>query len=459
MNTDIKSGIDQMMRNLAPQYEERKPIPQKPVVLSPIQKEIVESDAKNIVVAAGAGSGKTRVLIERIKYLINERKVDPSSIVAITFTNMAADEMRERLVDVPGVGDAFIGTIHSFANRIFQSSGQDYKIYSDEVDNELHKYLIDKYAHSITFQKYLSYKDAKAKADMGLIDEDQVSEVLLPSERAELSLLHRPASRVDNEYPETIETLRIKQHIITFDELLQKATDYFISLGVSLEYVLVDELQDVGTLEYQFIQSLRAEHYFYVGDDWQAIYGFKGGNVNIFMGLMNRQNIKKFYLTENYRSGSEILAKAEMVISQVPNRINKKVKAMSKDPGRVRIGSRYQVQDYLSEIKNSGDYGDWFLLVRTNKELVQMASLMDKMGVPYSSFKKSDMSLADMRAEMNRNTIKLLTVHTSKGLESPNVLLVGNFPLKEPVYRKNADERRVMYVGMTRAENQLIILN
>lgn len=277
MNNEMKSGIDQMLKNMGGTVAKRTPIPQKEVVLSPIQREIVESDASRIIVAAGAGSGKTRVLIERIKHLINDKGVDPSGIVAITFTNMAADEMRERLVDVPGVGDAFIGTIHSFANRIFQSSGSDYSIYNDDKDNELHRYLIERYCQNLTFNKYLQFKDAKAKADMGLIDENQVNDILLPSERAELSLLHRSAkeAKKDPQYPETIDTLCKARNIITFDELLEKATEYFKSLNATLDYVLVDELQDVGTLEYKFIKSLNAQNYFFVGDDWQAIYGFR----------------------------------------------------------------------------------------------------------------------------------------------------------------------------------------
>ena len=87
------------------------------------QEQIVNSTAKNIIVSAGAGSGKTRVLTERVKHLI-DIGVSPENIVCITFTNKAADEMRSRLEDVPCIGDAFIGTIHAFANRILKSSGK-----------------------------------------------------------------------------------------------------------------------------------------------------------------------------------------------------------------------------------------------------------------------------------------------------------------------------------------------
>lgn len=89
------------------------------IVLDEQQQAIVNSEAKNIVVVAGAGSGKTRVLTERVKHLL-ETGVMPHNIVAITFTNLAAEEMRTRLKDLDGIGDAFIGTIHSFANRLMK---------------------------------------------------------------------------------------------------------------------------------------------------------------------------------------------------------------------------------------------------------------------------------------------------------------------------------------------------
>ena len=105
------------------------------------QEQIVNSTAKNIIVSAGAGSGKTRVLTERVKHLI-DNGVQPENIVCITFTNKAADEMRERLNDVDGIGEAFIGTIHSFANRILKASGKRYDLLTAEKEIEIIRYLL-----------------------------------------------------------------------------------------------------------------------------------------------------------------------------------------------------------------------------------------------------------------------------------------------------------------------------
>ena len=451
----IASGIEAMVHNESATIITPN-VPEKVITLSDEQKAIVESDANNIIVAAGAGSGKTRVLIERIKYLLDVKQVDASNIVAITFTNMAADEMRERLCDVRGIGDAFIGTIHAFANRIFRNADLSYEIYSDAKDSELHKELIDKYCKFLTYFKYLQYKDLRSKAEMGIIPEDRVKSFLMPSEKAELSELHKATSK---QFPETIVSLCRKRNIITFDQLLDHASKYFKSIGAEIEYVLVDEFQDVGTLEYNFIKSLNAKNYFFVGDDWQSIYGFKGGNVNIFKSLISDKRFVKYYLQDNYRSGSEILKVAKQVIHQVPGIIEKKVVNKSGKTGSVKLDNKYHLQSYLENIRLNGKYGDWFILVRSNREVYQYSELMTKLHLPFSTFKRADLSLAEMRAEMAKDTVKLLTIHTAKGLESPNVLVVGNFPLKQPNYQRNSDERKVFYVAITRAMNQLIILN
>jgi superfamily I DNA/RNA helicase len=105
------------------------------------------------------------------------------------------------------------------------------------------------------------------------------------------------------------------------------------------------------------------------------------------------------------------------------------------------------------------DYKDWFILVRTNKDLVTLEEKLNGLGIPFVSFRKSDMTLNEMRNCMAEDKVKLLTIHTSKGLESPNVLMWGNFPIVQKPYLRNNDELKIEYVGMTRAIDKLIILN
>ena len=236
-------------------------------MLDESQLEIVNSNEKNIIVEAGGGSGKTRVLIERIKRLLNDG-VEPQNIVAITFTNMAAEEMKERLIDVKGIGDCFIGTIHSFANKIFKNSNEDYKIYSDEIENRFMNVLISLYAKHLSMDRYLIYKDLQHKIDLGKANEEELSATMTPSEMYEINIFF--GGETSNDYPQTIKTLCKKYNVITFDELLKRTTEYFKEINGKVEYLFVDEFQDIGPLEKNFFVALNADNYFYVGDEKQC---------------------------------------------------------------------------------------------------------------------------------------------------------------------------------------------
>ena len=194
-------------------------------------------------------------------------------MVVITFTNMAAEELKERLIDVPGIGDAFIGTIHSFANKIFKNSNEDYKLYTEEIQDQFMTVLVNLYAKSLTMDKYFIWKDAKKKIDLGILDENELQNLLLPSEIYEINVFMGEIK--NDEYKDNIKTLCKKHNVITFDELLRKTTEYFKSIGGKVEYLFVDEFQDIGPLEKNFFKSLNADNYFYVGDEKQSLYAFK----------------------------------------------------------------------------------------------------------------------------------------------------------------------------------------
>ena len=439
---------------------------QDQITLDGQQDAAVHARDNLILVVAGAGSGKTRVLTERVKFLL-EDGVQPHNIVAITFTNMAAEEMKERLADVPGIGDAFIGTIHSFANHVMKLSGKVYRIYNDDVDNDFHRELITKYCKHLTFDKFLEYKDLQTLELLGKVSEQEVRDFLSPSESGELRLIERSQREIDAEikeaghtdYPQSVKTSCKERGVITFDELLKMAEEYFRSINAHVEHVLVDEFQDVGTLEFNFIDALQADNYFFVGDDWQSIYSFKGGNVKIFMKLIEDGLFSVFYLTNNYRNSKAVLDIADTVIKQVSNKIDKTIIPHFDTEGSVQIVSQKALYTVLREVKKDNDYKDYFFLCRTNKDLFKIADVMSEMEVPFTTFKREGMTLADLRKRMNSNKVKLLTVHVSKGLEAKNVILYGRFPLHLPSYRMDEEERKVMYVAVTRAKENLVILN
>lgn len=423
--------------------------------LDSTQEKIVKSKANNIIVSAGAGSGKTRVLTERVKYLI-ESGVDPSSIVCITFTNKAANEMRERLSDINGVSGAFIGTIHSFANHILKDSGKRYDILTADKETEIIRSLISKYAKYATIDDYSNYIKWRNMQKLGYIDE----EIQVPSMNAihEIEIFY---GKIESDcYPENLKTICVKNKIITFDELIKECTEYFKKIGGSIEYLLVDEFQDIGMNEYEFIMALNAEHNFMVGDDWQSIYGFKGGDVQIFLSLMRDENWKSFHMATNYRNSEKILDIAKKVIRQATDIIDKRVKCARTETGYVLLDSKYNLDKYLDNINKYKDYKDWFILVRTNKEIYEVSQKLAKARVPFQTFKQSNVSTEELTKIMNSNTVKLLTVHASKGLETKKVLIYGNFQVQTPQYKRvNSEERKIFYVAITRAMDKLIILS
>lgn len=440
--------------------------PKEVITLDAQQSNAAYSKGKDILVVAGAGSGKTRLLTERVKFLLESGTL-PSNIVAITFTNMAADEMKERLSDVPGIGDAFVGTIHSFANRVMKLSGETYKIFDDSIDNEFHRELISKYCHFLKFERYIEYKDLRDLELVGKISESEVKSFFTPSERAELNIIERLPEEIEAEikligstqFPESVRTLCNERGVITFEELIEKAEVYFRSIDATIEHVLVDEFQDVGTLEFNFIDALGAENYFLVGDDWQSLYRFKGGNVGIFLRLIEEGSFEVHYLTNNYRNSRAVLEFADLVISQVTTKIPKTINQISAEEGEATIVSKNSIDTLLSKIERSGEFKEWFFLCRTNKEVFELVDHCVNYEIPCVTFKREGMSLADVRSRMESNKVKILTVHSAKGLEVDNVLLYGNFPMRCPSYRCNEDERKVMYVGITRAKKNVIVMN
>lgn len=213
----------------------------------------------------------TRVLTERVRRLLLDG-VEPSNMVIISFTRMAAEELKERLVDVPGIGDCFVGTIHAFANKIFQNSEENYKLYSDEIENQFMTVLINLYGKHITMDKFFIYKDIMKKIDLGLKTEIDLNAALNQNEIYEIEVF---MGKIKNEsYPQNIHTLCKKHNVITFDELLIKTTEYFKQINGKVEYLFVDEFQDIGLLEYNFFKALNADNYFFVGDEKQNIYRF-----------------------------------------------------------------------------------------------------------------------------------------------------------------------------------------
>lgn len=324
------------------------------------QSAAVQAKESKVLVLAPAASGKTTVLTERVKYLL-EQGVADKTIVAITFTNLAAYEMRKRL-DMLDNNNIFIGTIHSYANRILMMNSIDT---SEDINAE------------------------------------------------------------------------------NFDNLLEKAKKTIKRPLV--EYLLVDEAQDLGDLEYDFIESLHAKNEYYVADDWQAIYGFKGSNVDIMFKWMRNPSFKVYKLSKNYRNGYKIVDFSLRLLNNVRKKSSKTVEPMNQYGGQIIECNHVKAIQQILDKKN---YKDWFVLARTNKEIETLKGILTSYEIPYITFKRSELTLEEIENFLNQDVVKLLTIHTSKGLEAENVIVVG-------ANLWNDDECRVAYVGATRAKTKL----
>lgn len=333
------------------------------MILDKEQKVAVETNKKRVLVASCPGSGKTRVLTERLKYLLNN-SISLDKIFAITYTNAAAQEMRNRVNN----SEVFIGTIHSLANRILLLNGIDTSSFiSEENFDEL-------------------FEETKRK----------INEIRIPE----------------------------------------------------IDHLLVDEFQDIGKSEYEFITNiLKPKNFFYCGDSCQSIFSFKGSNYKYFMRILNDPFTTVYELKNNYRCGEEIINFADLFIENI-NDIYK-VDSVCKSG---KIGEVEKIRfnlDYLLDSLDSGKYRDWFILCRTNDQVKEICDLLEKNNIWYTTFKQSDFSLEELNHVINANMVKVLTIHSAKGLESKNVAVIG-------ASTRNPEEKRICYVAATRAKEKLL---
>lgn len=332
------------------------------IILDEQQKEAVYCNSDKILVAASAGCGKTLALTERLKHLL-EIGTNPKEIFAITYTNAAAQEMRNRINNSENV---FIGTIHSLANRILLLNG-------------------------IDTNKYLQEED--------------------------------------------------------FDELFELIKLNPIKIP-KVSHLLVDEFQDICQNEYNFITDiLKPENFFYIGDAAQSIFSFKGSNYQIFNSLCSNPDITLIELNNNYRNGIEIIDFAENFLENMDDIYIVQSKWANKNYGEV-IKIRFSYDLILKYLQNK-DYKDWFILTRTNAEIENITKFLASNNIPNTTFKKADLTLEELNKILTENMVKVLTVHSAKGLESKNVIVIS-FKLW------NDEEKRIAYVAATRAEDKLI---
>ena len=363
------------------------------------QKEAVLATEGPVLVLAGAGSGKTTVLVNRIAYMISEKHIRPWNILAITFTNKAAREMKDRIERLLGdtAKDMWIGTFHSVCVRILRSCidllgySRDFVIY-DTADTKtvmkecLRELDIDE--KSFPVRNVLSII-SNAKND--LMDAATFENVYKSDYR--MSIIAKIYYRY--------QTKLRKNNAVDFDDIilntvkiLSENPDVLSKYQDKFRYILVDEYQDTNNSQYLLINLLAQanRNLCVVGDDDQSIYKFRGANIgNILNFEDDYSDVQKITLDQNYRSTQNILDAANSVISNNKGRMGKSLWTSNGDGNRVYVytgtneydEARYIARQIKKHFDEQGSFSDCAILYRTNAQSRVIEEMLMRESVPY----------------------------------------------------------------------------
>ena len=367
--------------------------------LNDMQKRAVKRTEGPLLIIAGAGSGKTRVLTNRIAYLIDDCGVAPYNILAITFTNKAAREMRER-VDATvgnGAGEVWVSTFHSTCVRILRryidriGYTNNFTIYDTDDQKSVIKDICKKFN--------IDTKMLKERTIMNSISHAK-DELMTPDEMALEAGGDYNAKRIANVYAEYQKTLKLN-NALDFDDLIFKTVELFEKDAEVLnyyqerfKYIMVDEYQDTNTSQFKLI-SMLAQKYgnlCVVGDDDQSIYKFRGANITNILNFENTfEGTKVIKLEQNYRSTQTILNAANAVIQ---NNVGRKSKSLWTENGEgekvnyTLYENGYDeaqgvVDSISSYVRDGWNYNDIAILYRTNAQSRVLEEKLMMKNIPY----------------------------------------------------------------------------
>lgn len=389
--------------------------------LNKAQSDAVTAPLKPTLVLAGAGTGKTRVLTNRILYLVNECGVDPSEILAITFTNKAANEMKRRLFDFDcNARFMHISTIHSFCATVLRAEAaafnrsSSFSIYTEDEKKSLLKKIVN---------DVLEDSDAKVVDDLcdgisGLKNNapellgDKLSQMSVLDDyiQTELDKMKNAAQlasqesllKIIDEYSDKM----AENNALDFDDLLYYVHKLFSNFPEILEkyrerfkYILIDEFQDTNRVQYRIFKMLGEKYgnIFVVGDDDQSIYSWRGADShNLMKFSQDFPNCQIYKLEQNYRSTKRILDVANSIISKNGGRFEKSLWTENEDGLKTQLFSAYNEQDeayfVCEQIKQlryiSGDYKfrDFAILMRMNALSRSFEQELQRNRIPYKVF-------------------------------------------------------------------------
>lgn len=432
--------------------------------LNEAQSAAVNHPAKRLLVVAGPGTGKTHTLVYRLSRTINTLTPN-AKILSITFTNKAAEQLKERLLarDV-GLHHVFVGTFHAFC---------------------LH--LLREYWDRTALPK--DFKIA-SEADLQEFDRDLLRRI---------SLLKSTCLAVDADdaYKMYQRSLR-ERGLIDFDDILRETLslldeeDVLSKVRNTYQHIFVDEYQDINIIQHALLKVLVGQtgSIFAIGDPDQSIYGFRGSQVALFNRFTDDfSGAATIDLNENYRSAANLLQASHQVIAPQGSGDKKALLARMYAQGHLTIheaaSDRAEADYVASQIekliggtdmrfvgRTAFGFGDIAILFRLNAQRHCIAQALDHLGLPYQVAQRAipPQEYSDEAAlgqqeealEYNVEKVSLLSLHASKGLEFPIVFIIGceEHLLPLDIMEMNGDpqeERRLFYVGMTRAKQYLYL--
>ena len=361
------------------------------------QQSVVLSEDINALILAGAGSGKTRVLTHRIHYLVSEKNHHVDDILAVTFTNKAANEMKERLTDLlrQPIGRMWVGTFHSLAHRLLRTHAVEanltptFQILDAQDQFRIVKRLMKE--NSIDETKF------PIKKVQWFINQQKDEGILPQNIDAGYNFFVKQSAKVFDLYEKHCQA----NDLVDFAGLLVKSYELLKNNQNLLDYyqkkfrhILVDEFQDTNRIQYQFIKILHTQnnHVFCVGDDDQSIYGWRGARVENIQKIENDfKPIKVIKLEQNYRSTGNILSASNALIANNQNRLEKSLWTESGDGDLINVfNARTETEEaqyVVSEIENQFNQGknlsECAILYRSNAQSRVFEESLIKRNISY----------------------------------------------------------------------------
>lgn len=365
--------------------------------LNQAQKEAVSSQEQHHLILAGAGSGKTRVLVHRIAWLIENENVSPFSVLAVTFTNKAAGEMKarvEQLINIPA-HQLWIGTFHGLCHRIL-------RLYHQEAQLEKTFQILDsadqlRIIKRIIKDMRIDDKRYSAQQAQGFINRSKDNGLRPDSIQDNGDFYQQTMTDIYSEYESHCQ----RSSLVDFAELLLRTYELLRdNESIRLHYqqrfshILVDEFQDTNSIQYAWLKLLcgEASHLFVVGDDDQSIYGWRGAKIeNIRQLSKDFLGIKTIRLEQNYRSTGNILSAANAIIAKNSERLGKSLWTESEQGSAIKIyaafndldEARYIVNEIESQSLNGTSLNDMAILYRSNAQSRVLEDALIQKNMPY----------------------------------------------------------------------------